>query len=46
MGPAGLRPEKGKKGKVKVCVYPMSVELYYGPQASYASVDAHGILSV
>ena len=36
---------KRKQVKVKVCVYPMSVEPYYGPQASYASVDAHGILS-
>ena len=37
---------KRKQVKVKVCVYPMSIEPYYGPQASSASVDAHGILSV
>ena len=36
---------KRKQEKVKVCAYPMSVEPYYGPQASYAFVDAHGILS-
>ena len=34
-----------KQVKVKVRVYPMSVEPYYGPQASYSFVDAHGILS-
>ena len=39
------RDLKRKQVKVKVRVYPMSVEPYYGPQASYASVDAHGILS-
>ena len=45
MGPAGLKPEKEKEEQVKVCVYPVSVEPYCGSQASYASVDAHGILS-
>ena len=36
--------KKKKKGKVNACVYPGSVEPYYGSRASYASVDAHGIL--
>ena len=44
MGPVGLKPER-KQAKVKVCVYPMSVKPCCGSQASYASVDAHGILS-
>ena len=35
-----------KRKQLKVCVYPMSVEPYYGPEASYGSIDSHGILSV
>ena len=31
--------------KVKVCVYPMSVEPCHGSQVVCASVNAHGILS-
>ena len=38
--------KKEKKEIVKVCVHPGSVEPYCGSQASYASVDVHGILSV
>ena len=36
---------KREKGKVKVCVYLVPIEPYCGSQASYAFVDANGILS-
>jgi hypothetical protein len=38
------KPEKDEKEKGKY-VCPREVKPYYGPQSSYASVYAHGILS-